>query len=353
MTLEEKLQKIDDLKEILNKYPNSTLNFLDDTFKIDFIYNSNAIEGNTLTKQETKTIYEGISVGNKKLREIFEVSNHKKAIEYVEQLLVEKQDINHYSLCGIHQYILKNIDDDNAGVYRNIEVSISGARHTPPHHFEVQALMQDYFDKYQEKKEKIHPVLLAADAHLEVVRIHPFKDGNGRVSRLLMNYKLLKSGYPAINIKHENALEYYLALDEAHCDKKPGKFYNIIADNVIKELENKIELEKLNSISISREEQILLDFEKELRKNDFLITDPIKANGEFQKCKIMGDKNNEISGLYSLSIKNNSIIGFIKNNKIDKIPRAWQLAQYNKNKTINANKTLKNLTKTIDKERIR
>lgn len=152
MTLEEKLKKIDELKDVLNKYPNSKLNFLDDTFKVDFIYNSNAIEGNTLTKQETKTIYEGISVGNKKLREIYEVSNHKEAIEYIEHLLVEKQDINHYSLRGIHQYILKNIDDDNAGVYRNMEVSISGVRHNPPHHFEVQALMQDYFDKYQEKK---------------------------------------------------------------------------------------------------------------------------------------------------------------------------------------------------------
>lgn len=344
MTLNEKLNKIDELKVALKQYPNAKLNFLDDTFKVDFIYNSNAIEGNTLTKQETKTIYEGISVGNKKLREIFEVSNHKKAIEYVEQLLVEKQDINHYSLRGIHQYILKNIDDDNAGVYRNMEVSISGARHTPPHHFEVQALMQDYFDKYQEKKEKIHPVLLAADAHLEVVRIHPFKDGNGRTSRLLMNYELLKSGYPAINIKHENALEYYLALDEA-CDKKPEKFYNIIADNVIQELENKIEIEKLNSISISREEQILLDFEKELRKNNFFITSPLIANGEFQKCMIIGDTNGEMSGLYSLSIKDDSVIGFIKNCKIDKTPKAWCPNEYNKNNIANIP------SKNIDKER--
>ena len=345
MTLNEKLNKIDELKVALKQYPNAKLNFLDDTFKVDFIYNSNAIEGNTLTKQETKTIYEGISVGNKKLREIFEVSNHKKAIEYVEQLLVEKQDINHYSLRGIHQYILKNIDDDNAGVYRNMEVSISGARHTPPHHFEVQALMQDYFDKYQEKKEKIHPVLLAADAHLEVVRIHPFKDGNGRTSRLLMNYELLKSGYPAINIKHENALEYYLALDEAHCDKKPEKFYNIIADNVIQELENKIEIEKLNSISISREEQILLDFEKELRKNNFFITSPLIANGEFQKCMIIGDTNGEMSGLYSLSIKDDSVIGFIKNCKIDRTPKAWCPNEYNKNNIANIP------SKNIDKER--
>ena len=345
MTLEEKLKKIDELKDLLNKYPNAKLNFLDDTFKVDFIYNSNAIEGNTLTRQETKIIYEGISVGNKKLREIYEVSNHKEAIEYIEHLLVEKQDINHYSLRGIHQYILKNIDDDNAGVYRNMEVSISGARHNPPHHFEVQALMQDYFDKYQEKKGRIHPVLLAADAHLEVVGIHPFKDGNGRTSRLLMNYELLKNGYPAINIKHENALEYYLALDQAHCDKKPEKFYNIIADNVMNELENKIELEKLNSVSISREEKILLDFEKELRKNNFLIDNQIIANGEFQKCKIVGDKNEEISGLYSLSIKSDSVIGFIKNNKIDKTPKAWCPAEYNTNKAIDIH------SKNADKER--
>ena len=197
---------------------------------VEWTYNSNAIEGNTLTMSETKVILEGITVGGKTLREHLEVVNHREAIEYVEELVKKKEPLSEWQIKSIHQLVLSKIDDANAGVYRKENVMISGAKHIPPDFLALPGEMEALIRWYTAEGMQVHPVERAALVHLKFVKIHPFVDGNGRTARLLLNFELMKAGYPPIVIRKESRLQYYDALDQAHTTADCRDFVTMVKE---------------------------------------------------------------------------------------------------------------------------
>lgn len=165
---------------------------------VEWTFNSNAIEGNTLTLKETKVVLEGITIGGHSLVEYFEAINHKEAIDYVEAIVSNNEVLSEHVIKSIHQLVLKNIDQKNAGVYRKENVVISGANDTPPNHLLIEEQMNDLITNYSGFEG--HPVERAARLHVDFVKIHPFVDGNGRTARLLMNLDLMKSGLQPVVI---------------------------------------------------------------------------------------------------------------------------------------------------------
>lgn len=222
--------EVDKLKQKLDSkrpLPKSTLKSLKETINLEWTYNSNGIEGNTLTLRETQVVLEGITVGGKSIKEHLEVINHEKAILYLDNLLKDDNPITEWNIKGIHQLVLKDIDDENAGKYRNENVTIKGANHIPPDYLVVPELMEQLIVNYNSWKE-YHPIIRAALLHVELVKIHPFVDGNGRTSRLLMNLALMSSGYVPLIIKKDNRLKYYEALDKAHTTNDYTDFIKLI-----------------------------------------------------------------------------------------------------------------------------
>ncbi|WP_332605174.1 Fic family protein [Acinetobacter sp. ESBL14] len=222
---------IDDLKAKLDQHrplsPGIVKNLYEDLI-LRWTYHSNAIEGNTLTLLETKVVLEGITVGGKALREHFEAINHRDAILYVEDIIKKQEPFSEWQIRNIHQLILKNIDDENAGQYRQQNVLIPGATTNPPDYTLLNDKMAQFIDWYNTEAHNLHPVERAAKVHADFVGLHPFVDGNGRTSLLLMNLELLKSGYPPSVITVENRLAYYEALDQwvAYCKTIP--FINLV-----------------------------------------------------------------------------------------------------------------------------
>lgn len=222
---------IDDLKAKLDQHrplsPVIVKNLHEDLI-LRWTYHSNAIEGNTLTLLETKVVLEGITVGGKALREHFEAINHRDAILYVEDIIKKQEPFSEWQIRNIHQLILKNIDDENAGRYRQQNVLISGAATNPPDHTLLNDKMAQFIDWYNTEAHTLHPVERAAKVHADFVGIHPFVDGNGRTSRLLMNLELLKAGYPPSVITVENRLAYYEALDQWMAYGNTERFINLV-----------------------------------------------------------------------------------------------------------------------------
>ena len=238
--IKQDFKKLDELKLKLDSFrplnPYIVKNLHEDLV-LRWTYHSNAIEGNTLTLKETKVALEGITIGGKTLREHFEAINHKDAILFMEDLAQKEDKLSEYSIKQIHSLILKNIDDENKGKYRTTNVIISGAEHKPPQSFEVQSKMQEFIKKYNENITKLHPIELASFVHIEFVKIHPFIDGNGRTSRLLMNLELIKAGFPPVVIELEDRLEYYKALDIAHTENDYKPFLELMKKVVEKSFE--------------------------------------------------------------------------------------------------------------------
>ena len=229
-------QNIDSLKNKLDELrplKKEAIINLQNNFIVESTYNTNAIEGNSLTLKETKVVLEGITIGGKTLREHFEIINHKDAIFFVEQLAKSDTPLTEFDIKGIHSLILKNIDNKNAGKYRDINVRISGAEHTPPKHFELSLKMNQFIEWYKESRDSLHSIELAARVHVDFVKIHPFIDGNGRTARLLLNLELIKRGYPPIVIKAKNRLSYYEALDLAHVKNDYSYFLKLINEYLI------------------------------------------------------------------------------------------------------------------------
>lgn len=209
-------------------------------FHVEFTHNSTAIEGNTLSLIETKVLLEdGISIGGKQLREIYEVVNNHKATLYVEKCVDENLPLDENITKEIHAIINENIII--GGVYRNQPVMITGASFKPP---VGQAMYHEVKDFYNElnNREDLNPIELAAWTHAEFVRIHPFIDGNGRTSRQIMNYQLMKNGYPPVSISAKNALTYYEALDKYGAARDLQPFADFIATLVEERLDEFLEL---------------------------------------------------------------------------------------------------------------
>ncbi|MFW8564640.1 Fic family protein [Orrella sp. 11846] len=229
------LAKLDALKEKLDSYrplDPQVVNNLHENLVLQWTYHSNAIEGNTLTLKETKVALEGITIGGKTLREHFEAVNHRDAILFVEDLVKQQGPLDEWTIKSLHQLVLKNIDAQNAGQYRQVNVLISGAEHRPPEAFQVADHMHTFIHWCNTQAQSLHPVERAARVHGEFVKIHPFVDGNGRTSRLLMNLELMKAGFPASVITVEQRLPYYEALDKAHCTGDYEDFIALVADSI-------------------------------------------------------------------------------------------------------------------------
>jgi Fic family protein len=196
-------------------------------FEIEYTHNSTAIEGNTLSLMETKVLLEDqVSVGGKRLREIYEIVNHNKAYQYVKSCIKEGQSLDEKRVKDMHAILMENIMI--GGVYRNVDVYISGARHTPPSPNEAYKQVKNFFADLPYKTE-MNGIELAAWTHAEFVKIHPFVDGNGRTSRLIMNYQLMVHGFLPISIAKESRLDYFEALESYAVDENLKPFIGFIA----------------------------------------------------------------------------------------------------------------------------
>lgn len=227
---------IDSLKEKIDKYrpfSKQLADSLHEKLVVEWTYNSNAIEGNTLTMSETKVVLEGITIGGKTMVEHLETINHRDAILFIEDLVSNKEQISEWNIRNIHSLILKEIDNKNAGRYRTENVLISGAKHIPPKHYEITDLMQELIEEYHSNWEGYHPVVRATLLHGEFVKIHPFIDGNGRTARLLLNFELMRNGYTPIIIKNEDRAKYYEVLDIAHTTMNYEPFIKLVSELVV------------------------------------------------------------------------------------------------------------------------
>jgi Fic family protein len=234
------LDEIDILKLKLDQFRQFDSYRIAQALELEYTFESNRIEGNTLTLRETDlVINEGLTVSGKSMREHLEAINHQEAIGYIKQLMERNFSINERELLTIHNLILRGIIPEDAGRYRRVQVMIKGSAHMPPQPFIVPKEMEDYFIWYEENKAKLHPVILAAELHERLVTIHPFIDGNGRTSRLIMNLILLQNGYVIANIKgdYENRMNYYRALESAQTSNNKEDFLHFIAQTEKNSLE--------------------------------------------------------------------------------------------------------------------
>lgn len=230
------LKLVDKRKSELDSYrplPQFVVASLRNKLALDWTYNSNAIEGNTLSLRETKAVLEdGITIGKKTMREHFEAINHRDAILFVEKLVSGDEAINSWNIRNIHALVLKNIDDANAGRFREWNVLITGASHIPPSHLHLNEEMRGLENWYATDAQALHPIDRAAQLHTRFVGIHPFDDGNGRTSRLLLNMELMKNGYPIAIIRQEDRAAYYDALDKSCAQNDFRDFTRMVAEAV-------------------------------------------------------------------------------------------------------------------------
>lgn len=231
--IREKKKMLDSLRPL----PKAALGRLRKQFAIELAYNSNAIEGNTLTLRETKlVIEEGITVRGKPLREHFEAINHQKAFQFLGGIAKKSTMITEATIRDIHRLIMKDIDDEFAGRYRTGNVRITGAIKTPPRFEKVPREMGKFISLIKNNPEKLSIIELAAMIHYLLVEIHPFFDGNGRCARLLMNLFLMQHGYPITIILKVDRKKYYDRLKKADSGEiKP--FIDFVGRNVERSLD--------------------------------------------------------------------------------------------------------------------
>jgi Fic family protein len=211
-------QKLTAKKQELDKFRPLDANLvrnLEEWFKVELTYSSNAIEGNTLSRKETALVVEkGLTIGGKTLIEHLEATNHASAIDFIYEKLNNSSDkITQKDILKIHEIILSNINKQEAGFYRSVSVRISGSCVVFPNARKIPDLMNE-FCRYLLGEHKIHPIEFAAEAHYRLVTIHPFIDGNGRCARLLMNMILMMNGYPPAIIRARDRLKYISSLEK-------------------------------------------------------------------------------------------------------------------------------------------
>ncbi len=234
-SLTTKKTQLDELRPL----PAVQVRNLEEWFRVELTYTSNAIEGNTLTRAETAMVVEkGLTVGGKTLIEHLEAANHADALSWVnEQIDRSPQSITQRDILAIHNIILKGIDDDNAGRFRNVAVRISGSMVVLPNPRKLPDLMDAFESWLSNEGADLHPVELATEAHYQLVSIHPFTDGNGRTARLLMNMILLMQGYPPAIIRTRDRLAYINALETAQLGGSKEPFLKLVAKAVERSLD--------------------------------------------------------------------------------------------------------------------
>ena len=207
---------------------------LNEEFVVEYTYNSNAIEGNTLTLRETDLVLRGLTIDQKPLKDHMEAIGHKEAFEYVSELVKENVPISESVIKQIHYLVLADKKEDR-GAYRRVPVKIMGAQHQPVQPYLIIPKMEELLWDYSENKE--HIVTKLARFHIEFEGIHPFIDGNGRTGRLLVNLELMKAGYPPINIKFTDRISYYNAFDEYYVKHNLSAMENLFAKYINERLD--------------------------------------------------------------------------------------------------------------------
>ncbi|BFL13166.1 Fic family protein [[Clostridium] hylemonae] len=202
---------------------------LTEEFVVEYTYNSNAIEGNTLTLRETDMVLRGLTIGQKPLKDHMEAIGHKEAFDLVRDLVKDQEPLSERVIKHIHYLVLADKKDDR-GVYRRVPVRIMGARHEPAQPYLIKPKMEQLLEFYNNSKEHIIPRV--ARFHIKFEGIHPFIDGNGRTGRLLVNLELMKAGYPPIDIKFTDRISYYNAFDEYHVKHNLGAMEKLFAGYV-------------------------------------------------------------------------------------------------------------------------
>jgi Fic family protein len=231
-TLESILAQIDVLKAKLDTFRQFDSYRISQALELEYTFESNRIEGNTMTLRETDlVINEGLTISGKSMREHLEAINHQEAIAFIKDLMNKNTSLIEREVLSIHNLILRGIHPEDAGRYRKVQVMIKGSGHTPPQPFLVAKEMEDYFIWYETNKNKLHPIVLAAEMHERLVSIHPFIDGNGRTSRLIMNLILLQHGYVIANIKgdYDTRMRYYQTLEAAQTQNNKEDFIMFVA----------------------------------------------------------------------------------------------------------------------------
>ncbi|MFA5643969.1 MAG: Fic family protein [Patescibacteria group bacterium] len=263
--LEEKLSKLNKLRPL----PKSAVQKLREKFQIEMTYNSNAIEGNSLTLKETfLVINEGLTVKGKPLKDHLEAKDHHAALEYLYDLIDKdkKHTVSEMLIKNLHQIILQETDKEWAGRYRNANVIIGGADHIPPNALQVPNKMRELIIWLNSQKNKLNIIELSALLHHKLVYIHPFFDGNGRTARLTMNLFLMQAGYPLVTIMKTDRKKYYDVLDKS--DK--GKFEPLVKF-IAQSIERSLDI-YLKTLTPSTQKQ-----EKFLRLAEIAKTAPFSA----------------------------------------------------------------------------
>lgn len=210
---------------------------LRDEFLVEYTYNSNAIEGNTLTLKETAMVLEGITIDQKPLKEHLEAVGHRDAFLYIEQLIRDKVPFSEHIIKEIHSLVLMDRPEDK-GVYRRIPVRIMGAYQEPPQPYLVAPRMEQLIAEFANTK--LHPIEAAALFHLKFEGIHPFIDGNGRTGRLILNFTLMQHGYSPINVKFADRKKYYEAFDSYYREGDADAMVKLVAEYVQERLYSNI-----------------------------------------------------------------------------------------------------------------
>ncbi len=232
-TIEGKKKQLDAARPL----PAELVKNLDNWFKVELTYTSNAIEGNTLTRSETALVVQkGLTVSGKSLVEHLEATNYALALDFIKQLVKAKREtLKIADILDLHRVVLKGVDDQNAGKFRSIEVKIAGSDSQLPSPLRVPDLMDDFIMWLHKSGD--HPVQVAVDAHFKLVAIHPFVDGNGRSARLLLGLLLMQEGYPPALVQNEDRLEYIDAIRKAEQENNFDDYYKVMYQAVERSLD--------------------------------------------------------------------------------------------------------------------
>ena len=239
-TLQKVLDEVDDLKTKLDGFRQFDSYSIAQALELEYTFESNRIEGNTMTLRETDlVITEGLTISGKSMREHLEVINHHEAIAYIKDLMQRNTSINEREMLSIHNLILRGIHLEDAGRCRKVQVMTQGSSHVPSQPFLNAKEMENFFIWYETNKLILHPLVLAGEIHERLVTIHSFIDGNGRTSRLVMNLVLLQHGYIIANIKgdYDSRTQYYQTLETAQTKNNKEDFLLFIAQTEKESLE--------------------------------------------------------------------------------------------------------------------
>lgn len=238
--LAEVKQKLERLNQLRPLTPGEVKR-LQEEFMVEFTYNSNAIEGNTLTLKETAMVLEGMTIDQKPLKDHLEAVGHRDAFLYIQEIASQEVPINEFVIKNIHSLVLMNQPEDK-GVFRKIPVRIMGAYTQPVQPYLIEPKMTELLAVNEERKESMETIERIARFHLEFEGIHPFIDGNGRTGRLVMNLDLIRNGYPPINVKFTDRKRYYDAFDAYYRDGSAEAMIDLIAGYVNERLDEYLEI---------------------------------------------------------------------------------------------------------------